>query len=218
MKKSVMVSGMNFGTEFLTNLYKEVVKKGGTEEMVFEALKTNSDLIPKFAEMIVGAGNNVQNLSLKNLEFIANIAVKTDTFLRDSFFKNGSVKLYFWDNFVNWILKSMPDEIPVFEGNLSKNRLIKAMCDSEILKELNNPKPLTIPEFAAIIRYLLLKQPNGENGDLPNNGCANIFHVQLEDNLIVAVDVYWDSGSREWRLRADGLDDNGWRDGHCVFS
>lgn len=57
MKKSLMVSGMNFGMEFLTNLYKEVVKKGGTEETIFEAFKTDSGLIPKIAEMIVGTGN-----------------------------------------------------------------------------------------------------------------------------------------------------------------
>ncbi len=64
MKKSVMVSGMNFGTEFLTNLYKEVVKKGGTEEMVFESLKTGSDLIPRIAEMIVSVINKAEKFPI----------------------------------------------------------------------------------------------------------------------------------------------------------
>lgn len=64
MKKSVMVSGMNFATEFLNNLYKEVVKIGGNEEQIFTALKTGSKAIPEIAKLIVGVAKEVlQSLS-----------------------------------------------------------------------------------------------------------------------------------------------------------
>ncbi len=216
MKRVLMISGMQFGTEFLTNLCKEVIRRGGTEEKIFESLKTGSDLIPKFAEMIVGA----KKLTLKYLKLIAdNITVKTDNFSKDSFFKeNGPVKLYFGSNFRNWILKAMPDEIPAFEGALLKTQLVKYMCDSEILAELGNPKPFTISEFSAIIRELFLKQPNGEGGIFLNNGYANIFFIQLENGRVVAVRVRWDSDDREWCLGVDDLYDDRWFGGYCVFS
>src|SRR3990167_3549470 len=53
MKKSLMVSGMNFATEFINGLYKAVVKLGGNEEQMFDALKTGSEFISKCAELIV---------------------------------------------------------------------------------------------------------------------------------------------------------------------
>jgi hypothetical protein len=216
MKKSLMISGMNFGTEFLTNLYKEVVKRGGTEDRIFESLKTGSDLIPKFAEMIVGAKKFV----LKSLKVVVdNIFLKTDSFSKNSFFdKSGSVKLYFGSNFSNWILEDIPDVIPAFEGNLLKTQLTKYMYDSEILDELGQPRLFTISEFSAIIRDLLLKQPDGEDGILLNNGYANIFFIQLKNGRVVAVHVHWFSDCREWGLNARGLGGDRWFDGICVFS
>ena len=53
MKKQLVVSGLNFGSEFFTTLYKKVMKFGGTEEQVFDAMKTESPLIEKWAEDIV---------------------------------------------------------------------------------------------------------------------------------------------------------------------
>ncbi len=167
-----------------------------------------------------GSVNGAKKLSLKFLELIAgNIAINTAAFPKDSFFsKNGPVKLYFGDNFSNWILAAMPDVIPAFEGTLLKTRLTKYMYDSEILDELGHPEPFTISEFSAIVRELLQKQPNGEDGILLNNGYANIFFVQLEDARVVAVRVLWGSGRRAWSLIAPGLDDGRWSDGRCVFS
>lgn len=219
MKKSLMVSGMNFGTEFLTNLYKEVVKKGGKEEDIFEALKTGSNLIPEFAKMVVETANRRKRLSLEYLKLITgNIAVKTDSFSKDSFFKNGPMKLYFWESFKDQIFKVIPDSIPGFEGLLRKTQLTKSMFDSEILAELNNPQPFTVSEFAAIICELLSRQPNSEDGQLLNNGYANIFYVKLEDERVVAVVVHWSSDARGWRLNACAFVDCKWDVGHCVFS
>ncbi len=51
--KSQVIRGMLFGAEFLTELYKEVIKLGGNEEMMFEAMKTGSGFAKKTAGLIV---------------------------------------------------------------------------------------------------------------------------------------------------------------------
>ena len=208
---------MLFGAEFFTELHKEVVKLGGSEENMFEKMKTGTGLAKEMAKLIV---TGAKKLALKSLKLVADgIAIATKAFTKDSFFKkNGPVKLYFGDNFKNWVLSIIPDSIPAFERKLLKTQLTESMYDSAILNELGQPKPFTAGEFVAIIHDLLTKQPNGESGTLLNNGYANIFYVQLEDGRIVAVDVFWDSDDREWHLNADDLDDIQWSDGRCVFS
>ncbi|MDI6734190.1 MAG: hypothetical protein QMD50_01710 [Patescibacteria group bacterium] len=60
--KSIMISGMHFGTEFLTNVYKKVLEKGGTEELIFNAMKTESGLAEKIADLIVDTSRNVPHI------------------------------------------------------------------------------------------------------------------------------------------------------------
>jgi hypothetical protein len=220
MKKSDMVRGMLFGAEFFTELHKEVVKLGGSEERMFEKMKTGSGLAKEIAKLIVAGANGAKNLALKSLKLIEDgIAVMGEVFKKSSFFTaDGPVKLWFGDNFKKWVLSAIPDSIPAFQGKLLKTQLTEYMYDSAILKELGQPNPFTVGEFAAIIRDLLTKQPNGEDGTFLTNGYANIFYVKLDDGRVVAVDVRWRSDSREWRLSAYDLADGGWHDGDCVFS
>lgn len=158
--------------------------------------------------------------ALKSLKLIEDgIAVVGEVFKKSSFFTaDGSVKLWFGDNFKKWILSAIPDSIPAFQGKLLKNQLTEYMYDSAILKELGQPNPFTVGEFAAIIRDLLSKQPKGEGGTLVVNNYTNIFYVQLEDGRVVAVSVRWDADDREWRLGASDLDDVRWAGGHDVFA
>lgn len=167
---------------------------------------------------LVNAMNNVRNSSLKNPKFIANIAVKTDAFSKNSFFeKNELVKLSFWNGFTDLILKSLPDEVPAFEGNVLKTRLTKRVYDSEILNKLRNPESFTMSEFLAIIKDLLQKRPSGKNGALLNNSYANIFYVRLKNKRVVAVVVRW-RPSHCWDLSVRDLDNHSWYVGYCVFS
>ncbi len=213
--KSSVVAGMQFGSEFLSNVCKGVLRRGGTHEQVFEAMKTESGLAEEFAELIVVKTKPI----LKSLNLIArNIVVNARAFTKASFFEKGPAKLWFGESFRNWILPAIPDEIPEFQGNLAKHELMKSMNDSEILAELGSPQPFTIPEFVAIVKSLVEKQPQGEAGTLLSNGYANIFYVQLEDGRVVAAGVYWVSGCREWDLGAYGLGGGGWSGGDCVFS
>ena len=214
MAKSDMVRGMLFGVEFITNVAKEVKKLGGTEEQIYEAMKTESNLAKNVAQFIVGT----KKLALKYLTLIQDgIMIAVEAFSKSSFFSNGP-KLYFWDNFKNWVLSEIPDVIPAFTGSVRKTQLTKNMYDSEIQAELGNPTAFSVSEFAAIIKGLIAKQPKGEGGDLLNNGYANIFYVQLANRTVFAVGVRCCGGDREWRFSAFSLAGDRWLDGLCVFS
>ncbi len=208
--KSNIVAGLHFGTEFFIELFKQVKKLGGTEECIYDTLKTNSPVITEIAKLIVG----VKKLALKSLSFVKNVVIEAEESLK-SFF-TGKSNFWFGDNFKSLILSQIPETIPAFSGTLSKLLLTKPIYDSEMQAETDS-KPFSVAEFAAIIRHLILSQPNGEDGDLLNNGYGNIFHVQLGDNRVVAVRVDWDSCRREWVFRANDFDIDGWSGGYCLF-
>ena len=166
-------------------------------------------------ELVISRASRVLN----HLKFIAEtIEISISSFTKSSFFKtDGPVRLWFGDNFKSWILPAIPEEIPGFEGKLTQTQLTKDMTDSEIKQGLGQPESLTPTEFAAVIRHLIERQPQGEAGTLLTNGYANIFYVKLEDERVVAVRAHWDSDYRGWGLGADDLGDFGWRGGSCVF-
>ena len=202
------------GHQVLKAILDEVKAKGGVETEVARIL-TSKKLRESIAELIVGT----KRLVLNHLKLVADgITVATAPFTKDSFFRDGPAKLYFWGNFENWVLRAIPETVPGIECALTKTELTKAMTDLEILSELGQPKPFSVAEFAAVIRDLIGRQSKGEEGVLLANGYANIFYVQLEDERVVAVSVYWDSDDRDWYLYADGLDAYRWSDGRCVFS
>ncbi|KKU94116.1 MAG: hypothetical protein UY26_C0003G0267 [Candidatus Jorgensenbacteria bacterium GW2011_GWA1_48_13] len=195
-------------------------------EAIAEAAKPQgaravAKIVDALAELVENGKRVVGALNL----IVADIAVKTELFTKNSFFGEGSpVKLYIWDNFRNWVLTAILENIPAFQGMLVKHQLTKGMYDSEILSGLGHPTPFSPTEFAAVIRDLISKQSRGEEGLLLTNGYANIFYVQLpagaggEDARVVAVRVTWNAGDDDWHLDAYGLDDDGWGDGVCVFS
>jgi len=198
--KSQIARGLLFGAEFFTELAKQLRVKGLTDERVWELMarkfKTGSGLAEKVAKMIVGEGT------------------------QKAFFfgSRGPVELFLGPSFKNWVFPEIPEIIPDFEGNLRHLDLAKPMSDSEIQKEQGYPKPFTVTELAAVLISWLLKQPNGEKGQLLNNGCVNIFHVQLKDGRVVAVSVYWSSILRGWRLDAFEFDADYWPAGNRAFS
>jgi hypothetical protein len=135
--------------------------------------------------------------------------------------KEIDIEMYIHDNFREWILNPMKNQpLSLSDGiTLEKFNLNKSMHDSQIKNELGNPKPIYVTAFFPILLNLLRQQPNGEakeNG-LLNNGYANIFHVELEDGRVVAVNVYWDDV--EWDLLAYDLDfDLAWDDSNSFFT
>ena len=198
--KSQIARGLLFGAEFFTELAKQLRAKGLTDERVWELMarkfKTGSGLAEKVAKMIVGEGT------------------------QKAFFfgSQGPVRLYLGSNFTNLVFLEIPEVIPDFERTLHQLDLAREMSDSETQQEQGYPKPFTVAELAAVLISWLLKQPNGEDGQLITNGCANIFHVQLKDGRVVAVGVDWGSILRGWRLDAFEFDADYWPAGNRAFS
>ena len=215
-KKSAfsLISAIMLLVDFLVKFFKAVRKLGGDEQSIYDAF-TDDSKISEMAKIVVCSA---KNLKLKLLKLVQSGIKAASTAFKKSFFTEGPVKFYIWNNFSNWILKNAPEEIPEYACNLSKYQLTERMYDSQILDELGQPKPFTVLEFLAVLKRLVEKQPNGEEGILLNNGYANIFYVILPDGCVVAVSVRWGSGSREWLCNASDLDDDRWYGGRCVFS
>lgn len=218
MKKSETISGMNFGTEFLSNLYKKVVKLGGSEEQMFDAMKTESPLIEKWAKDIVDI---VSSFKLKFLKLIqSGISVVSKSFNKKDFFttNNGPVRFWFGDNFKSWILPEISEVVPEFSTVLTKLELTKSLNDSGIRPEIGESNVVSPDEWAAEFKELISTQPTGEKGILLVNGYSNIRYVRLSSGRVVAVDAYWNADCCGWCLDASVLDDYRWGGGDGVFA
>lgn len=196
--KSNTVAGLNFGSEFFSELFKQLKKFGIAEEQIYVLLKTGSPLIVKIVELVVSAVESAE-------KFNAKLFFQTKNF-------------WFGDNFQKWILPKISKTVPVFQGKTAHFDLPTGMNDREIQKNLTNKNPFSVDEFVSVIQNKILKQPNGEDGELLNNGRANIFYVDLGDGTVVAVNVLWFSDGRTWDFRAHDLDDDRWSAGFRAFS
>ncbi len=116
--------------------------------------------------------------------------------LKDFFKSDGPVKFWFGDNFRNWILSGETAYVER-KGKLLKNDLPKSMTDEEIIGKFKIRPYYSKSEVLSEIRDLVLKQPNGEKGELLTNDLDNIFYVKLESGDMVAVYANWNSDDHE---------------------
>jgi hypothetical protein len=197
-RKSSIFAALMFVIDFLSALFKELKKRNVSEERIFDALKSKNGLIPKMAEriadLISGAGISIQ----------------------DFFSANGPVKLWLSDNLKNWIL-SQKFELVLDLPESRKCVLPKEMNDVEIMKEFKIVPYHSISELLTTVQRKISGQPNGEGGDLLNNGYANLFYLELNGRVVVAR-VFWYSDDREWRLSVYVLGVGRWNAGRQVFS
>ena len=102
---------------------------------------------------------------------------------------------------------------------LSKYGIKKNSLDRNIRRELPENHVFEADEFCQIITTQINKQWGGKQGDLLNNGYANIFYVRSKDKKkVFTVGVYWRSDDLEWRVYFWELDDDQWPAESCVFS
>ena len=112
-----------------------------------------------------------------------------------------------------------PTEKHGLEG-VSHVDLSKKMYDSEIIKEyLGGEEEARKHAFTPDqVADQIDKQKDGGEGELLNNGYANIFYVIGKGEVLFAVFVLWSSASRGWFVSAHKLGESGdWGAGPRVF-
>lgn len=192
-------------------------KAGLNEKLMQEIIESKNNTVA--IKMMDIACSFLAVERLKNLTLIADVPVKTNLFIRDLLlFSEGSVKVSFYEDFIGKVFRQVPYKINPFNGRLRRTRLTKDMRDCEILKELGDPKPFSVSEFAAIIYDLLSRQQNEGGKDLLGDGMGNIFYIELKDGTMLSLLVDWKAG---WHIDAFDVDfksDKHWVEGTDIFS
>ncbi|MFA5754593.1 MAG: hypothetical protein WC905_04600 [Patescibacteria group bacterium] len=128
--------------------------------------------------------------------------------------KKAKVKIsYLGDNFKEWFLGK--EEDPFAGSTVSGRNLEKSSVDGSILVELGGKEAAktTLMELYTA----MAAQPNGESGDLLNNGWANIFYIEDINGTLRAVFVVW--GVDGWYVSASSVENpREWDAGSRVFS
>lgn len=151
----------------------------------------------------------------KIIDVMAEVAKDTNSLIISFFQNKGPVKLLFGNNFTNLILSQLPKEFPK-PPQSTKNILPRNMNDNEIISAYKI-QPYSVFELFAVLYDKIIKQKNGESGELSIT-TYNLFYVQLNNGRVVVVHVYWYSVYRLWGLYAVGLDAYWWNAVFYVFS
>lgn len=212
MKKSADMSVFQNWINILSNLLTAIIKLGGTADAFKNFNK--QEIVDAVAQILVNGAGGLKFLSILK----ESIEITTSTFNKSLFTSSSSPKYYIWGNFQKGILNKASDVIPAFKGTLKILKLTKNMNDSAILAEIGAQNVFSISEALAILKSLTERQPNGELGDLLNNGYANFIYVRFSDNSIVPMLADWYSDFREWDLDACLFDGGlAWLEGRCVI-
>src|SRR3989344_7481882 len=99
----------------------------------------------------------------------------------------------------------------IADDMLAVHRLEKHLLDAPIRKELGQEREeITLTHFFDLLK----KQSKGQTGHLLVNGYANIAYICDKDGKLWAVNAYWYSGLRYWRVFAHSVGSPlGWRVG-----
>lgn len=218
--KSSFMSALMFLVDFISSFFKAVEKLGITTEELYEAMKS-AETRRAMAEAVAGVLEKTSRPALAYLRPIKErITVSTEGFSKKKFFGSKlGVKIFTGSNFDNWIIPELSETVPAFEGFVDSLELSKNMYNSEIRPKIGEDDVRTPDEAVAILGSMVMKQPEGEAGDLIENGCGNLLYVRLKSGEVVAVSAYWCSDDRMWRFGAVRLDGNGgWSKGRRVLS
>ena len=141
----------------------------------------------------------------------------TDPFDPNEFFQTRE-GLWTWDRFRDRILSLAKPTDSLEEATFLAFDLTEDANDAEIRKDLpENHVFGDASVFCARLAQMIERQPEGKEGNLLTNGCANIFYVRVKDGEPSAVDVYWRSGGREWDVYCHSLRGDRWIRGDRVF-
>ena len=171
-----------------------------------EAAK-KADKDPGGAASILSVMISATTIPASTKEFVVKDKFKVDTK------RKAKVKIYYLGtNFKVWFMEKI--EGPFAGSTIYGRQLDKSSIDSLILPSLGGQEKAetTMAEIYAMME----RQPNGEAGDLMNNGCANIFYVCDINGTLRTVNVYWLVNG--WYVRAYWVQSPfGWPVGRMVF-
>lgn len=147
-------------------------------------------------------------LSLVNGK-IASDAIKT--FDPHVFYKMSN-ELWIGDFFRDNVLAKADSVKKLPATTLKSFELTKNAYDRDITPCLPQNYEFDISEALVRIAQMIEQQSNGKEGDLLNNGYANLFYVPG-----CVVGVYWSAGGRDWSVYAWKRDILSWSAGRRVF-
>jgi hypothetical protein len=180
------------------------------------------DAIALFVSAVVNRTKSVVQaitVLLSTIIAVLTVFATTEKFVAKDKFKvntgkKAKVKISFLgDNFKEWFLGKTED--PFVGSTVYGRKLEKNSVDGPILAELggNDVAETTLTEMYSVMEA----QPNGESGNLLNNGWANIFYVKDINGVLRAVFVFWFDGG--WNVRARSVGGpGGWSADVRVFS
>lgn len=156
----------------------------------------------------------------KHLAFRRNFTLPARATLFDprEFFKNRP-GLYVWDDFRERIVSVAKPTDTLPETVLASFDLSLDSNDAEIRAGLPEGHVFQdASEFLLHLVGMIELQKDGGEGELLNNGYANIFYVLGAKGEVFAVRVRWLSDDRGWRVNALRLVEFRWLAGHRAFS
>ena len=214
-RANLLISAAGWVLGFTEKLVAELKALGVTDEDIHSFVTKKGDVaVKKIAEELAKM--------MKGLEVVSDLLSPITTvkipatgkfFASDHFTVNIKAVKFAWfgDNFKQHFLHK--EEAPQGEVELKVSKLKKNSLDKPILNELGDKAETTL----ASIWELLKKQPNGEQGTLLTNGCANIFYVRDSKGVLWAVGVDWRGVG--WRVSANSVEGpRVWSGGGLVFS
>lgn len=127
-----------------------------------------------------------------------------------SFFRSRD-GLYVWDGFIDALRNAKPAEAgTTFRVNVDE--LGETLTDEEIENGLPKSHLWDESALCAVIAEMISKQSEGGEGDLLNNGYANLFYT------FSCVVFVWYAVDRRWHVHAWERDAHRWHAGRRVFS
>lgn len=121
--------------------------------------------------------------------------------------------LYIWSDFKDRVLDKAEPVDPSKEFLFESYDLKESAEDAVIESNLPKKHIFTESEVSAVVSGLIAKQSKGEEGDLLNNGYANLFYTPS-----FVVGVSWNAGLGEWGVGAWDRGALEWGAGGRVFS
>ena len=203
-----------------TDLAKAFERVGATPDEIHDiARKGNENLVCQFLKIYRENQRIAEAEKTSHLAFHNNVNLpKREQFCPKEYFQTRR-GLYVCVDFRDRILSVTKKTGKLPSAKITSYNIVKDSNNEKIRAELSkNHIWKDASDFCSHLAGMIDRQPKGENGDLLNNGCVNIFYVRGKNGEVFAVNVYWGVGALEWYVNAYQLDDGLGPAGRQAFS